>query len=114
MDPDPVPLPAGAVTEIETTEGVTRDAIALVFMALPPISTRVRFEEQVPLGETKRACVFLSAHAVTTLDGWVFATDAIDPAITAPATNALTTIAPLNFLLLINPILSYFPEIFLL
>jgi hypothetical protein len=37
---------------METTEGVTSDAIALVFIALPPISTRVLVEEQVPVDET--------------------------------------------------------------
>ncbi len=55
MDPDPVPLPAGAETEIETTDGVTREDIAFVFMAFPPISTSVLDEEQVPLGEIYRA-----------------------------------------------------------
>ncbi len=69
MDPDPVPLPAGAVTEIETTDGVTREDIAFVFMAFPPISTSVLDEEQVPLGATKRAWVLLSAQALTTLAG---------------------------------------------
>ncbi len=69
MDPDPVPLPAGALTEIETTEGVTREEIAFVFMAFPPISTSVLDEEQVPLGEMKRAWVLLSAQALTTLAG---------------------------------------------
>lgn len=68
-DPDPVPLPEGAVTEIETTDGVTREEIAFVFMAFPPISTRVLDEEHVPLGEIKRAWVLLSAHALTTLAG---------------------------------------------
>ena len=69
MDPDPVPLPEGAFTEIETTEGVTRDEIAFVFIEFPPISTRVLEDEHVPLGEIKRACVLLSAHAFTTLAG---------------------------------------------
>ena len=55
MDPEPVPPPLEVVTEIETTEGVTSEEIALVFMALPPISTRVLEEEHVPLGERKSA-----------------------------------------------------------
>jgi hypothetical protein len=57
------------VTDIETTEGVTSEEIAFVFMAFPPISTSVLVEGQVPLGEMKRACVLLSAHALTTLTG---------------------------------------------
>ncbi len=69
MDPEPVPLPAGALTEIETTEGVTREEIAFVFMAFPPISTSVLDAEQVPFGEMKRAWVLLSAQALTTLAG---------------------------------------------
>jgi hypothetical protein len=54
-DPEPVPPPLDVVAEIETTDGVTREEIVLVFMPLPPISTSVRLEEHVPLVERNRA-----------------------------------------------------------
>jgi len=53
--PEPEPEPDEEVTEIETTEGVTREEIALLFMELPPISIKVRFDEHVPFGERKIA-----------------------------------------------------------
>jgi hypothetical protein len=46
-----VPEPEGAVTLIETTDGVTSEAIVFEFISLPPSSTRVLAEEQVPEGE---------------------------------------------------------------
>jgi hypothetical protein len=58
-------------------------------MFVPPISTRVRFVEQVPVDERKRAPVRLSAQAVMTEDGAVVAAVATPPAMIAPATNAL-------------------------
>jgi hypothetical protein len=60
-------------------------------MALPPSSTSVRFEGQVPFEERYIACVRLSAHALTTLVGLVDAV-ATDPAIAAPATKAAITL----------------------
>ena len=50
-EPDPEPRPLGVETAIETTDGVTNDEIALVFIELPPISTKVRLDVQVPLFE---------------------------------------------------------------
>lgn len=108
MEPEPVPLPAAAVTEIETTEGVTKEEIAFVFMALPPISTNVLVAEQVPLGERNRAWVLLSAHAFTTLVFCVVAAVANEPAATAPAINA-----PMTFLFLIALTIPCLPEILL-
>jgi hypothetical protein len=62
-------------------------------MSAPPISTRVRVDEQVPVDERKRAPVRLSAQAVMTEDGAVVAAVATPPAMIAPATNALMTLA---------------------
>ena len=49
--PEPVPEPEGAVTLIETTDGVTSEAMVFAFISLPPSSTSVLDEEQVPVGE---------------------------------------------------------------
>jgi hypothetical protein len=64
-------------------------------MPLLPISTRVRFVEQVPVGERKSAPVRLSAHAVITEAGVVVAAVATPPAMIAPARNALMILAGL-------------------
>jgi hypothetical protein len=83
------------VTAIDTTVGVTRAEIALVFMPLLPISTSVRVAEHVPVDEIKRAPVRLSAHAVMTEDGDVVAAVATPPAMIAPVTKAVMTLAGL-------------------
>ena len=72
-------------------------------MALPPISTRVRVEEHVPLGERKSACVLLSTHALTTLVFCVVAAVAKEPAANAPTINA-----PMTFLFFITTSLLTF------
>jgi hypothetical protein len=64
-------------------------------MPLLPISTRVRFVEQVPVDERKSAPVRLSAQAVITEDGAVVAAVATPPAMIAPARNALMILAGL-------------------
>jgi hypothetical protein len=104
-----VPPPLAVVTEIETTDGVTRDAIALVFMPLPPISTSVRLEEHVPVVERKRAWVRLSAHAFRVPVVELVAAVAIDPASAAPAINA-----PITLTCFIDKIMPEIPESFLL
>jgi hypothetical protein len=112
MDPEPVPLPAGEVTEIETTVGVTRAEIALAFMPVLPISTRLRFVGHVPVEERKRAPVRLSAHAVMTDVGVVVAAVATPPAMITPARNALATfVDPLTLMLFILTILYLDAEI---
>ena len=93
------------MTDIETTEGVTSEEIAFVFMALPPISTNVLDAEHVPLGERNRACVLLSTHAFTTLVFCVVAAVANEPAANAPTINA-----PMTFLFFIGLILPRLPE----
>jgi hypothetical protein len=100
------------VTEIETTVGVTRDEIALAFMPVLPISTKVRADEQVPVDERKSAPVRLSAQAVITDDGDVVAAVATPPAMIAPATNALMSFAGLlNLIFFILTILYLDAEI---
>ena len=107
-----MPLPAVEVTEIETTVGVTSDEIALAFIPVLPISTKVRFVGQVPVAERKRAPVRLSAHAVITDDGDVVAAVATPPAISAPARNALATfVDPLTLMFFILTILYLDAEI---
>jgi len=69
--------------------------MALAFMPLLPISTRVRVVEQVPVGERYSAPVRLSAQAVITEDGPVVAAVATPPAMIAPARNALMILAGL-------------------
>ena len=103
-----MPEPEGAVTLIETTEGVTSEAIVFEFISLPPSSTRVLAEEQVPEGERKRALVRLSTHAFTTLDELVDAV-ATEPAMAAPAIKAAMTL-----MFFMTMMLPYFPVIFLL
>jgi hypothetical protein len=77
---------------METTDGVTRDAIALAFIPVPPISTKVRPVAQLPVVERKRACVRLSAHALIEPDEDVVAAVAIEPATAAPAIKAAITL----------------------
>jgi hypothetical protein len=102
-----VPEPEGAVTLIETTDGVTSEAIAFEFKSVPPNSTRVLADEHVPEGERKRALVRLSAHAFTTLGEFVDAV-ATDPAMAAPAIKAAMTL-----MFFMSTMLPYFPVIIL-
>ena len=104
-----MPPPLAVETEIDTTEGVTSDAIALVFMPLPPISTNVRLEEHVPVVDRKSACVRLSAHAFKVPDEEFVAAVAIEPARAAPAIKAAITLT-----LFMGKILPQLPESFLL
>jgi hypothetical protein len=76
------------VTEIDTTDGVTKEEIALAFIPELPISTKVRFEEHEPVDEIKSAPVRLSAQAVITEELVVVAAVATPPATTAPIRNA--------------------------
>jgi hypothetical protein len=76
---------------METTDGVTSEEIDFVFMALPPISTRVLDVGHVPFCERKIACVRLSAQTLRTLVEFVEAV-ATDPAMAAPATKAAITL----------------------
>jgi hypothetical protein len=77
-------------------------------MPLLPISTRVRFVEQVPVDERKRAPVRLSAQAVITEDGVVVAAVATPPAMIAPATNALMILAGLFTFIIFMLTIFYF------
>jgi hypothetical protein len=86
--------------------------MALAFMPVLPISTKVRADEQVPVGERKRAPVRLSAHAVITDVGDVVAAVATPPAMIAPARNALMILTGLLiFMLFILTILYLDAEI---
>ena len=78
------------VTKIETTDGVTREAITFASIVEEfPITTAVLFEGQVPLVARYRTFVLLSEHAV--IDGvGLIAAVATVPAIAIPATNAIT------------------------
>ncbi len=76
------------MTEIDTTDGVTKEEIALAFMPELPISTKVRLDEHEPVDEMKRAPVRLSAQAVITEELVVVAAVATPPATTAPIRNA--------------------------
>jgi hypothetical protein len=99
------------VTEIETTVGVTSAEIAFALSPVPPISTRVRAEEHVPVLERKSAPVRLSAHAVITDDGDVEAAVATPPAMRAPAINALMiAVGLLSFMIFILTILVHDAE----
>jgi hypothetical protein len=88
---------------------VTSDAIALVFMPLPPISTRVRLEEHVPLVDKKSAWVRLSAHALSVPVEELVAAVAIDPARAAPAIKL-----PITLTCFMGEILPQLSENFLL
>jgi hypothetical protein len=83
--------------------------MALVFIPLPPISTSVRLDAQVPVVERKRAWVRLSAHALRVPVVGVIAAVAIDPARAAPTINAATTLT-FNLIFLIPVILPLLPE----
>lgn len=100
-----MPEPEGAVTLIETTEGVTSEAMVFEFISLPPSSTRVLADEHVPEGERKRALVRLSAHAFTTVGEFVAAV-ATEPAMAAPAIKAAMTL-----MFFMSTMLPYFPVI---
>ena len=109
-----MPPPLAVVTAIETTEGVTREEIAFVFMAFPPISISVRPLVQVPVLDRKSAPVRLSAQAFTAPVGCVTAAVAIDPAATAPAMNAAATLLRSEKVVFIRVIMPNFAECFLL
>ena len=104
-----MPPPLEVVTAMETTEGVTSEEIALVFIPFPPISTSVRLDEHVPVVERNSAWVRLSAHALRVPVGEVIAAVATEPASAAPAINA-----PITLTFFICKILPYIPESFLL
>ena len=84
------------------------EAMVFAFISVPPSSTSVLVEEQVPVGERKSALVRLSAHTLTTLVEFVAAV-ATEPAMAAPAIKAAIT-----FMFFMAIMLPYFSVIFLL
>jgi hypothetical protein len=82
-------------------------------MALPPISIKVRLEEQVPFGERKIALVRLSTQALIAPDCGAIDAVAIEPAITAPERKAATMAAERDLVIFIALIITVFPYILL-
>ena len=80
------------MTEIETTDGVTKAEIDFAFIELLPISIAVLFAGHTPVLANVSAWVRLSAQTTTLLTEELFAAVATDPATTAPKMKAAVTL----------------------
>jgi hypothetical protein len=85
------------VTLIDTTDGVTRAAIDLTSIEVPPKVTRVRDAVHVPLVDRYITCVLLSTQALTP-SGSDVAAVATPPINVAPSKKPTPTFAMLDLM----------------
>jgi hypothetical protein len=87
-----VPEPFGNFSSIETTDGVTNEAIALTSIEVPLIEVKVRLALQLSLLAKYIAPVLLSTHAFAPTVGEIAALE-IPPTSRAPAAKPVPTLA---------------------